>query len=58
MVVYAFNSSSQEAEAGVSLSSRPASSSEEFQDSQDYTEKLVLKTKAKETTTTTKLYQS
>ena len=36
------NLNTQEAEAG-SLSSRPASSTDQFQDSQDYTEKPCLK---------------
>jgi predicted amidohydrolase YtcJ len=36
-VVHIFNSSTQDAEAGGSLSSRPAWSTEQFQDSQNYT---------------------
>jgi hypothetical protein len=43
MVVRAFNPSTQEAEAGRSLSLRPAWCISEFQDSQGYTEKLCLK---------------
>jgi hypothetical protein len=43
MVVHAFNPSTQEAEAGGFLSSRPAGLQSEFQDSQGYTEKPCLK---------------
>ena len=42
MVVRAFNLSTWEAEAGGFLSSRPAWSTEWFQDSQGYTEKPCL----------------
>ena len=42
MVAYAFNPSTQEAEAGRFLSSRPARLQNEFQDSQGYTEKPCL----------------
>jgi hypothetical protein len=44
LVVYAFNPSTWEAEAGVYLSSRSACLQSEFQDSQGYTEKSCLKT--------------
>jgi hypothetical protein len=45
-MVYTFNASTQEVEAGTSLSSRPAwSTTGEFQESQGYTEKLPRKTK-------------
>ena len=55
VVAHAFNSSTQEAEAGGFLSSRPAWSTE-FQDSQGYTEKPCLekKTKTKQTNQTNK----
>jgi hypothetical protein len=44
MVAHSSNLSTQEAEAGVFLSSRPAwSTQSEFQDSQSYTEKPCLK---------------
>ena len=43
MVAHAFNPSTQEAEAGRFLSSRPAGLQSEFQDSQGYTEKPCLK---------------
>jgi hypothetical protein len=43
MVEQAFNPSTQEAEAGRFLSSRPAGLQSDFQDSQDYTEKHCLK---------------
>jgi hypothetical protein len=46
VVAHAFNPSTQEAEAGRFLSSRPAWSTE-FQDSQSYTEKPCLKKKKK-----------
>jgi hypothetical protein len=39
VVAHAFNPSTQEAEAGRFLSSRPAWSTNEFQDSQSYTER-------------------
>jgi hypothetical protein len=42
VVAHAFNPSTWEAEAGGFLSSRPASSKSEFQDSQGYTEKPCL----------------
>ena len=42
VVAYAFNPSTQEAEAGRFLSSRPARLQNEFQDSQGYTEKPCL----------------
>jgi hypothetical protein len=42
VVAHAFNPSTQEAEAGGFLSSRPAWSKSEFQDSQGYTEKSCL----------------
>jgi hypothetical protein len=42
VVAHAFNPSTWEAEAGGSLSLRPAWSIDEFQDSQDYTEKPCL----------------
>ena len=42
VVTQAFNPSTWEAEAGRSLSSRPAWSQSEFQDSQGYTEKPCL----------------
>jgi hypothetical protein len=45
LVVHAFNSSTREIEAGRFLSSRPAWSTSEFQDSQGYTEKPCLKDK-------------
>jgi hypothetical protein len=41
-VVHAFNPSTQEAEAGGSLSLKPVWSTEEVQDSQGYTEKPYL----------------
>jgi hypothetical protein len=47
MVVHAFNPSTQEAEAGEFLSSRPSWSQSEFQDSQGYTEKPCLGKKKK-----------
>jgi len=40
VVVHAFNPSTGEAEAGRSMSSRPAWSTEEFQDSQGHRETL------------------
>jgi hypothetical protein len=43
VVVHTFNPSTQEAEAGRFLSSRPAGLQSEFQDSQGYTEKPCLK---------------
>jgi hypothetical protein len=42
VVAHAFNPSTREAEAGRFLSSRPAWSTNEFQDSQSYTEKPCL----------------
>jgi hypothetical protein len=42
-MAHAFNPSTREAEAGGFLSSRPAWSQSEFQDSQDYTENPVSK---------------
>jgi hypothetical protein len=42
VVAHAFNPSTREAEAGGFLSSRPAWSTHEFQDSQGYTEKPCL----------------
>jgi hypothetical protein len=42
VVAHAFNPSTWEAEAGGFLSSRPAWSKSEFQDSQGYTEKPCL----------------
>jgi hypothetical protein len=42
VVAHAFNPSTREAEAGGFLSSRPAWSTNEFQDSQGYTEKPCL----------------
>jgi hypothetical protein len=42
VVAHAFNPSTREAEAGGFLSSRPAWSTSEFQDSQGYTEKPCL----------------
>jgi hypothetical protein len=45
VVAHAFNSSTQEAKAGVLLSSKPAWSKSEFQDSQDYSEKPCLEMK-------------
>ena len=52
MVEQAFNASTQEAEAGGSLNSRPVFLLSEFQDSYDYTKKSCLtKTKPKQTTT-------
>ena len=42
VVVHAFNPSTWEAESGRFLSSRPAWSTSEFQDSQSYTEKRCL----------------
>ena len=42
VVAHAFNPSTQEAKAGELLSSKPAWSKSEFQDSQDYTEKPCL----------------
>jgi hypothetical protein len=45
VVMHAFNPSTWEAEAGRSLSSRPAWSQSEFQDSQGYTEKPCLEKK-------------
>ena len=47
VVVHAFNPSTWEAEAGGFLSSRPAWSTSEFQDSQGYTEKPCLVKKQK-----------
>jgi hypothetical protein len=47
VVVHAFNPSTQEAEAGGFLSSRPTWSMSEFQDSQVYTEKPCLEKKKK-----------
>ena len=47
MVAHAFNPSTLEAEAGGSLSSRPAWSTELVQDSQGYTEKSCLQRKKK-----------
>jgi hypothetical protein len=52
-VAHTFNPSTREAEAGGFLNSRPAWSTEWYQDSQSYTEKPCLK-KQKTTTTTTK----
>jgi hypothetical protein len=56
MVAHAFDPSTREAEAGGFLSSRPAWSTSEFQDSQSYTEKPCLekplKKKKKEKTYT------
>jgi hypothetical protein len=43
MVAHAFNPSTWEAEAGGFLSARPAWSTNEFQDSQGYTERPCLK---------------
>jgi hypothetical protein len=45
VVAHAFSPSTREAEAGGFLSSRPAWSTSEFQDSQGYTEKPCLKKK-------------
>jgi hypothetical protein len=53
MVVHAFNPSTQEAEAGRFLSSRPGLQSE-FQDSQGYTEKPCLEKTKKQTNKQTK----
>jgi hypothetical protein len=48
MVAHTFSSSTQEAETGGFLSSRPAGLQSEFQDSQGYTEKPCLGKKKKE----------
>jgi hypothetical protein len=45
VVAHTFDPSTQEAEAGGFLSSRPAWSTSKFQDSQNYIEKLCLKKK-------------
>jgi hypothetical protein len=47
VVVHAFNPSTWEAEEGGFLSSRPAWSTNEFQDNQGYTEKPCLEKKKK-----------
>jgi hypothetical protein len=53
VVAHAFNPSTWEAEAGGFLSSRPAGLQNEFQDSQDYTEKPCVE-KPKQTNKQTK----
>jgi hypothetical protein len=50
MVAHAFNPITPEAEAGGFLSSRPAWSQSEFQDSQDYTERPCLEKNKKQKT--------
>ena len=47
VVVHAFNASTQEAEAGGVLSSRPAWCVERFQDNQDYSEKPCFRGQGK-----------
>ena len=47
VVAHTFNPSTQEAKAGVLLSSKPSWSKSEFQDSQGYTEKPCLAKKKK-----------
>jgi hypothetical protein len=54
VVVHTFNPSTWEAEAGEFLSSRPAWSTSEFQDSQGYTEKPCLEKPKKNQKTKTK----
>jgi hypothetical protein len=56
-VVHAFNPSTWEAEAGRSLSSRPAWSTSKFQDNQGYTEKPCLGKKKKTKKTKNKIYK-
>ena len=54
MVAHAFNPSTREAETGEFLSSRPAWSTSEFQNSQGYTEKPCLEKKTKQNKQTNK----
>jgi hypothetical protein len=54
VVAHTFNASTQEAEAGGFLTSRPAGLQSEFQDSQGYRETLSRKTKTKTKTKTKK----